>query len=405
METKQINIVWCDDNIDTLYNEGMKEKFQNHNCHLLAMAKCSDELIGKMADNKGFVDAIIVDFNLGKDTTTPSKEKADGFRWIHDNVNNDEFKGIPFYLYSGRELEFIEKKYRDYDIPMEGDYFFSENKNVSSKRKRYFQPGEMDDLLNMIEEEVAARCTPAFKVRQDYHEGFDAIEKFKLKPSAIMNALLLSDDATRDKIVNNANPLRMVIESMVSKMVVDEIIPMSFVNNLNGVPYLLSGNDSKNKIYCSREDFMPMSLSRAFSLFLEYTQDGSHDKEDCLNIEFANYLRKSKDIYIVKSLAIICLDIIKWSFSFYNKYKNIKPCKFEPFVGKVDELIEIPKEDRKMQYAVVMDTKGRKYLVQQYPEGDRRKYKKGSSIRVTSAKPTRFQDFDFYSWGENLDVY
>lgn len=399
METKQINIVWCDDNIDTLYNEGMKEKFQNHNCHLLARAKCSDELIGKMADNKGFVDAIIVDFNLGKDTTTPSKEKADGFRWIHDNVNNDEFKGIPFYLYSGRELEFIEKKYRDYDISMEGDYFFSENKNVSSKRKRYFQPGEMDDLLNMIEEEVAARCTPAFKVRQDYHEGFTAIEKFELEPSAIMNALLLSDDATRDEIVDNANPLRMVLESMVSKMAADEIIPMSFVNNLNGVPYLLNGNDKKNSFYYGKEDFMPKSLTRAFKLFLEYTQDGSHDK-NYLTIEFAKYLRKSKDIYIVKTLAIICLDIIKWSFSFYNKYKDIKPCKFEPFDGKVEDLIEFPDG----QYAVVKDGIGRRYQVKQYPEGTPKKYEKGTRIRITKPQPPIRDGFDFFCYGINLDV-
>lgn len=204
MESKQINIVWCDDNIDHLYDNLMDDKFKNHHCYLLDRAKSSEELRRILEDKMVFIDAIIVDFNLGKDTTTPDKESAEGFRWIHDNLDNKEYKHKPFYLLSARDKEFIDKKYEQYDIPKEDDYFH---------RDRIFNPEHIDDLLDKIEEEVEAIRTPEFKIRQEFHEAFDSIEEFKFdsdygSSEILMKIMLLNEDVDRYDLTSIANQLR-----------------------------------------------------------------------------------------------------------------------------------------------------------------------------------------------------
>ena len=43
MDNKQINIVWCDDNIDSFDNEHYHEQLARHNCVMLEKAKSSEE--------------------------------------------------------------------------------------------------------------------------------------------------------------------------------------------------------------------------------------------------------------------------------------------------------------------------------------------------------------------------
>jgi hypothetical protein len=166
---------------------------------------------------------------------------------------------------------------------------------------------------------------------------------------------------------------------------------------LNAVPYLLAGKEVDSKFYSS-EDFMPKSLVDAFKFFLDYTQDGSHNK-NYLTIDFHNYLKTSKDIYIIKSLAIICLDIIKWFSSFYDKYLELKPCGFVPFKGIVKEIKKVNGKEG----AIVYDDKGKKYFVVQYPD-EIRKYRIGTNVEITSVKSTSKEYGDYYCYGKNLDI-
>ena len=339
---KQINIVWCDDNIENVANKTKQEKFALHGCNIFRTAKTSNELKEILSANENYIDAVIVDFNMSDSKQIPGKEEASGFRWIHDNIHN--YPSIPFYLFSGRDKDFIIEKYHQYDIPTDNDYFLSNNPYVSSGRNRHFQADETEEMLEMIVEEVEVHHSPAFRIRQEYSEAFAAIDKFGLDGNVFIN--ILNFDAQRDKpsdILTSANSIRTIIEKYMSQFSSEGIIPND--TKLNDIPNLFSGKDQfdknqglKKSDRFAHDDRMPESLFIAFKqLLIDYTQDGSHDKDN-LTIHFRNYLEKTGDIYIVKALAIICLDFIRWASSFYDKYESIKPFAFLPFEAQIEEM-------------------------------------------------------------------
>lgn len=311
---KKINIVWCDDEIDTLLTEETLSIFDKHGCHILETTKTAGELKKFLNENENIVDAVIVDLNLGKGNSTPDKKQADGFRYIHERI--EDYPYIPFYLYSGRELDFIEKIYSDLQYPINDDYFFSENEDGDIRYFNKLQDDSLSQLLDMLVEEVNTINTPAYQIKNEYSEAFKAIETFGVDSKVFLDILLMSDTSNSNQDLDKIpNALRKVIE--------DVFISKHFTPNwynLNQIPNLLSGKDANSKYYKSK-DFMHPSLAQAFSFFLDCTNDGSHSTSQ-LKIRFDEYLQTTQDVYIIKSLAIIGLDLIKWANIFEKKYHN-----------------------------------------------------------------------------------
>lgn len=314
---KKINIVWCDDEIDTLLTEETSSIFDKHGCHILETTKTADELISFLKGNENIVDAVIVDFNLGKGNPIPNEKQADGFRHIHDRI--EDYPYIPFYLYSARDEGKIEDIYRELQFSIDDDYFFSENGNVVDGGVRYFykpQDDSLSQLLNMLVEEVNTINTPEYQIRNEYAGAFKAIKTFGVDSKVFMDILLMSDTSNCNQDLDKIpNALRKVIEDVFTSK---HFTPNWY--NLNQIPNLLSGKDANSKYYKS-EDFMHPSLAQAFSFFLNCTNDGSHSTSQ-LKIRFDEYLQTTQDVYIIKSLAIIGLDLIKWANIFEKKYHN-----------------------------------------------------------------------------------
>ena len=99
---------------------------------LYRKARTSEELRNILSEDKGFIDAVIVDFNMSDTNLVPSKDTAKGFQWVHEHYK--DYSPLPFYLYTGRDEDFIRKKYKDFEYTIEGDYFFRDNENIKSKR-------------------------------------------------------------------------------------------------------------------------------------------------------------------------------------------------------------------------------------------------------------------------------
>lgn len=390
MNNKPINIVWCDDNIDALYNkkESRQELFANNNCNLYKQAKTAKELEQILKKDRLFIDAVIIDFNLGKEDEIPANNSADGFRWIHEHLEN--FAPCPFYLFSGCDKEFIENKYKAYDLNIDNDYFFKPNENIENKRNRYYQIDEFEELLSNIREEVSNIKTPTQKIRQEFSKAFDIIYKHKLDGLYFLEILSANEDIDRYEIKKGVNPLRKVVERMISNLKTDNIILQD--GSLNNAPWffsktLIEYKDSNGDAVYNKEDLMHQSLSDAFKFFLEYTQDGSHDKQD-LQKKFIEYLTESGDIYIMKALAIIGLDIIKWLGDFYDKYKDSEPAKsilrerITATITKVDNKFVIAKEE---------DNKEETYYIQKnlnYKD----KYKEGRKILILNRSRNTNED-------------
>ncbi len=401
METKQINVVWFDDGIDDLDNDNNRILFNHHHCVLYAKAKTADELKKILEDKKKYIDAVIVDFNAGRSESFPDEDTASGFLWVHEHF--EEFSPRPFYVLTGRDEDFIRRKYEAFEFPIDGDHFFSPIKNVAPQRpNRFFLKRQLDDLLKIIEEEVSCIKTPEFKVRQEYHKAFVAIEEFGLDADVFMKILLSDESIDRYELKNLANPLRMVIERMVYKMADDGVVPQGM--NLNSIPDLLKGKLEKSKKY-NEEDYMDITIYDAFSLLLGYTQDGSHD-QPYLTVGFKKYLQENGDIYIVKALAIICLDIITWSSLFYKKYLSIIPFPpiSYPFTEEVQEIVQVHDDvkDRDYEGAIVYH-QGKKFFVKQFTD-ESKKYRIGDKVKIERNNVQKTNEIygDFYCMGRKI---
>lgn len=390
---KRVNVVWCDDNIDNILNDSVLDLFVRHNCNLFRKAKTSKELKNILEESKGEVDAVIVDFNMGESEKIPAVDSASGFRWVHEHM--EEYKPIPFYLYSARDYDFIKEKYTSFEFKMEGDYFFTPNKSLSNDRNRYFQPGELEQLLEVIEEEVDKISTPEFKIRNEYSNAFETIDRFNLDSNVFMQILLANENVDRYDLLNRANPIRMVLEDMVSKLQNDGIVPANC--DFNKIPTLFHGNE-KDSIAYSSQHHMHKSLFEAFQFLVAYTQDGSHNK-NYLKLDFHDYLKSSRDIYIVKSLAIIALDIVSWMGWLHDEYKDIKPFTFTPFRANAIEIKVVEGKEG----AIVKDSENKTYFVVQ-PINPRYMYSVGSTIEVTQRSPTKPVYGDYFAKGWNLDI-
>ena len=253
-------------------------------------------------------------------------------------------------------------------------------------------------------EEVEVRRSPTFRIRQEYSEAFDAIDKFGLDGNVFIN--ILNFDPQKDKpsdIESGANSLRKVIEKMMSQFMAEDVIPFGI--KLSQIPHLLSGNDKFNKKTVQKDsdryssaDLMPEALYNAFTHFMDYTQDGSHEGL-YLKLQFSEYLKSTGDIYIVKALAIVCLDIIKWSSSFYDKYLPYHPFPFKPFEAQVEELVTVDGKEG----AIVYDSDRKKYFIEQ-PPSPKYRYYVGTKVRIDNRQSTTKQFGDYYCRATNLDV-
>ncbi|MBO4871685.1 MAG: hypothetical protein J5565_06870 [Muribaculaceae bacterium] len=362
MENKRINVVWCDDAIDRLYDEDIEELFLTHNCILFRKARTSEELKIILKDYRNQIDAVIVDLNMGRTELTPSEEEATGFSWVHEHFK--EYDPIPFYLYTGRNQEFIEKIYKDFQYDPDGDYFFS---------NRIFL-GDVKGLLEMIKNEVAAIGTPTYRIRQEYHEAFAALNNFGLDGNEFISILLLDEKIDRFELTKKPNSMRKIIEEIFTILVKAYMIPIDKTGQLNELPNVLS-----------EEYQMPEALRSAFKFFLQYIQDGSH-RRDNLKIEFDNYLYNDKDIYLLKSLAIIGLDLIKWVWKKYDEYKLKPRFKFEPFEG---EVYDLQTDNKRKEHALVKDSEGSIYAINltRLTPQERNQFKIGTKVKIEEITP------------------
>lgn len=389
MKQRLINVVWFDDKVDILTQQNA-ELFSTHNCIIYKKAKTAEELFTVLNEFEDFIDAVIVDFNVDSKSQIPTDTSASGFQWVYNH--RAEYQ-CPFYLYSARDFDYIRQKYLAYDFPDpndpeedQRDYFFSPNKNTKSGRNRYFKQGELVNLIDEMKEEVACMETPSYQVRQEYSEAFKTIDTFQLDGKVFLDILLADEKTDRHDFKDKANPLRKAVEEMCSIMREKGVLP--FEASLNEIPDILSGK-SGNEV--DSKDLMMESLSSAFRFFLNYTQDGSHSNK-WLSKSFNKYILETGDTYIVKALAIIGLDILRWLGSFYNKYVSAPPFKFEPFEAIVIELCE----HNEKKGALVKDENDKEYWLQ---ENKKITLAVNDHIKIKARKKDTFFKKDFFvSW-------
>ena len=217
MRKNIINIVWCDDKIESLrHNE---KTFNDFGCRIIDTAVTSDKLKKILNEKKALIDAVIVDFNLGKSSDIPYENEATGFREIHSFL--EDYSPIPFYLFSARHERNILDICDALQINKEDNYFFKQIQHIKKERNRYFYANSSEALPNLLEtirEEVENISTPEFKIRTDFSKAFNAIQRFNLQEKSFLESLVAKEETSGEELVKLLNPMRKEIECLSAKL-------------------------------------------------------------------------------------------------------------------------------------------------------------------------------------------
>lgn len=384
MENKRINVVWCDDKFNSVCNEDVRQRFEDEGLDVIKGVTTARELEKYLEAEKDIVDAVIVDFNLGEYEEVPEEKSARGFAFIRDSLIKKYSSKIPFYLYTTWTDEEVKEKLAQYDIKnFEKDYFFNPD---NSEKKRIFRINEREYLISVICQDVNEMNTEAFKIRQQFASAFAVIKTFNLSAKLFIDILKLDESVDdKDELCTYANSIRKEIESLSSELQKKFVLP---IGELNKLPKILHGDDD----YCKYDDHMPNSLFYAFEFLLKYTQDGSHNK-NCLTIDFHNYLKEKNDVYIVKSLAIIALDIIMWMGELGEIYNGKEL--YGPFPAVVNEVKAVKGIKGEHHGGMVFESK-KKFFLPQPQHNEKKKLNVGDRVHVKSWETTSPSYGDYY---------
>lgn len=376
MRKNIINIVWCDDKIESLRQN--ENTFNDFGCRIIDTAVTSDKLKKILNEKKALIDAVIVDFNLSKSSDIPYENEATGFREIHSFL--EDYSPIPFYLFSARPERNILDICDALQINKEDNYFFKQIQHIKKERNRYFYANNSEALPNLLEtirEEVENISTPEFKIRTDYSKAFNAIQRFHLQEECFLLSLAAKEDTLGTELVKLLNPMRKALERLSSKLKADDIIPKSI--KLNELPKLFHGDLESYKDLYDKDDFMNNYIFASFKFFMDCTQEGSHDNS-FIKADLHYYLCvENDDVYLVKTLATIGLNIIRWMEEFYDKYQEERPAKeinSKFYNGKIVDLIKLSKSD-----GVIVNGEEGIYFVE-INNNIRESYKIGCRIRI-----------------------
>lgn len=325
MDNEQmINVVWCDDHIDEVYNKSVEGQFTGNGCSLYRRFKKSNDLLAFLKEpaNRNCVDAVIVDFNVDNTSDTADTNVSRGFFDIRRVVG--EYSPLPFYLYSGMKTDFINQKYTAHEEDQVTDYFFTQN-SITKRENRFFTTSQQKELITEIIKEVNGISNPEYvikhAIRNMFRDGFMALKHFDEsgeKERNYMEILLAKDSIDRFNVSPLAGYLRDSIEFILGKLRKKLLVPKEI--RLNNLPQFFSGNDRFKEHYEGQE--MAEPLADAFSWFLNNAQKAKHDSEET---EIHEYCNKTGDIYLVHSLALIGLDVIKWLKDFEEENEDKHP--------------------------------------------------------------------------------
>lgn len=307
------NIVWADDEIDDFLDDAYKEELLNLGFNVIKSVHNGEELEEALKEQITVIDAVIVDANFGESKKSVDSEREvsglDHARHLYRNVVDFT---IPFFLYSGRTEELL------YDVQSKERpnllKYFRRHDNWFSKTL-----GERDELFEAIKAEVEKRNSPSFIIRNRYKEELAAASVFDGVSEFILDFLLRDYTNTLDEMVEPFVQIRRAIEKMFTMCEKLKLIP-PISDDLNGTAgYFLRNKYSKKDdtgkwipIYkMNYDDIMAKPLAQSLSYIVDIIQDASHSKGK-LTLKVDEYFHRTSDILLLRSVANILIDCIKW---------------------------------------------------------------------------------------------
>ena len=296
------NIIWVDDEVDTLLNESKLRTLEKRSFNLIGTARTFAEFVYLMDLSYDKVDAVITDANFNTNSLVPKSERdLSGLVKLRGCIAAyNEKRCIPFFMYTGRG-DFLEEKYEDGEL----DYFYDNN--------RYFTKGQFDEMLEQIRIDVEHINSASFRIRNKYAAELKAASLIESNEEDLMKALLYEETGDWNNTEDYFNPIRKIVERILEESKKLQITPNNI--KLSGWKRFLANED---KIFCLKspqEEIMPKPLMFSLDYLEHIIQDGSHG-EGYLELGVDAYVREYKDINLFRSVLYITMDLCLW----FEKY-------------------------------------------------------------------------------------
>ena len=306
-DKKVINILWVDDEpvfgfllpveySEILKKEGFQILPQAYN------AKALENLLKKYEHN---VDAVITDANMpASDPGSGREDDTSGLTKVLSIMDSLENSGktIPFYLYTGRD-ELLDSKFTGGEL----ERFYKDG--------RFFRKGELKQLFEKIKQDVELISTPEYQIRNKYREEFEAAELIGSKASELLMEELLRIFNNEKKIsIDDFNRARRVLERIKNKCSEHKMVPRLSLNSFKSLLKRSYLEEVKLKI-----DLMPPFLVQEMELFLDFTNNGSHDGNE-FQEKLERYIDSNEYVYTYRIVISILMDLLLWYKRLVKEY-------------------------------------------------------------------------------------
>lgn len=309
------NVIWVDDQIDTLIDMSTNRCLILNGINIIR-AHSAIELRDIMTISYDRIDAVITDANMPKAGDKPKGERdLSGFEDVKSCIERyNQKRDIPFYLFSGRG-DYLSERYENDEL----EYFEKNNRSFSKLK------GEFPQLLEQLRKDVEHINSPSFRIRNKYRKELEAAKAIDGNEETLFQALLYDYSEDWGNTQDYFNPARKVVERIFDACKEKEIIPP--LNKLNAFSYFLQGRDSNYEIKEGCH-IMPKSLVHSLKYFLDITQDGSHGAGD-LQLEVDEYVRNTKNINLFRTILYIAMDLCVWYQSICNTLQEDNVTKWQ----------------------------------------------------------------------------
>lgn len=321
MSAKVYNILWADDEIDTLEkNEATRYLFLSKGVNLLQGVTTSERLHQALDIYKDKVDAVIIDANFSREDVD-YLQPNDISGLIHSATLLELYnikREIPFFLYTARKGK-LSNLCRNKEL-----FYFEKN-------DRIFLKGNINPLLNQIIEDVDKIQSVERWVQLRYGKLLGRVKKIDEKAAITLEDFLRAEarDVDFDKAGVMFNSLRKIVEIIVDHCHNELVVPRE-VKGLNAFAYFWSkvgfkekdNNGNVKKIWKPKsKDLMPELLSESLGKVIEILQDGSHATEE-LNLRVADYVQENKTPFVFRFCLHYVLELLMWYSDLESKLET-----------------------------------------------------------------------------------
>ncbi len=301
------NILWADDQIDSLCDEKARTLLERYGVRVVAAFRNAEDLCGYLEKHGcSGIDAIVVDANFPSDEWEANNERdISGLIRVSQVIDRYKDK-CPFILYTGRR-----------DLVSEGafKYFFNNNYIVMK--------GESTSLLvDKIKEVVALQASTEWVVRTKYGAVLDICSKFDAKCAAQSRVLVtkllagILENRIEDKQIYFNQLRQEVFEKMHKGFEKQKICPPGL--QLNQFKDYLIGN---LKGYGNRNH--TEALKEELQYVIKTIQDGSHDASNA-KLGVSNYVKETSNCMMLHSVVFGTIDILVWAVGYLNKHTDLE---------------------------------------------------------------------------------